>query len=290
MKPAAFDYTAPLDLNSALHEKSQHGDDAKILAGGQSLIPAMNFRVSQPTMLIDLNKLDDLRYIKEENGELRIGAMTVQTQVEKSDLVKNNNPLLHETIPHIAHMQIRNRGTFGGNLAHADPASELPVVATALNARFHAQSAKSDRWLEAKEFFLGMFTTGLNPDEILTEISFPKFPDKTGWSFQEISRRHGDYAMAGVAVLVTLDSKGVCEMARLVYLNVGDGPVDAVQAAEILTGQELSPESIEEAVNTAAKNEITPFGNVHASPDYQKHLCKVLTRRAINTAVDRAKH
>lgn len=288
MKPAAFEYFAPRSLEEALELKSQHGDEMKILAGGQSLIPAMNFRVAQPTVLSDLNKIDSLRYITEENGELVIGAMTVQAKVETSELVKRSNPLVHETIPHIAHPQIRNRGTFGGNMAHADPASELPVVAIALKAKFKAQNTNGDRWIDASDFFQGFFTVSLDPDEILTEVTFPKFPNNAGWSFQEIARRHGDYAMAGIAVILTLDSDQVCDSAKLVYLNVGEGPIDALEAAKALIGTRLEDEAIEEAANTAADTEISPFGNVHASPDYQKYLSKVLTRRAVKTAAQRA--
>lgn len=182
MKPAAFDYKAPRSIEEALEIKAQGGDEAKLLAGGQSLIPAMNFRVAQPALLIDLNKLDELRFIKEDKGELKIGAMTTQATVEKSNAVKNTNPLIHETMPFIAHPQIRNRGTFGGSLAHADPASELPVVATALGAKFKAQNTSGERWIEAKDFFLGFLTVSLEDDEMLTEISFPKFSKKTGKS------------------------------------------------------------------------------------------------------------
>lgn len=289
MKPVAFEYKAPSTLDEALEIKSQHGDDAKPLAGGQSLIPAMNFRVAQPTMLIDLNKLQDLRYIKEDKGDLQIGAMTTQAAVEKSDDVKKANPLIHETMPFIAHPQIRNRGTFGGSLAHADPASELPVIASILDANFKAQKPGSERWIQAKDFFLGFLTVALEPDELLTEVSFPKFPEKTGWSFIEIARRHGDYAMAGVAALVTLNGGEKCKSAKLVYLNVGDGPVNAVEAAGLLAGESITDESIQAAAEKAAEEEIMPYGNVHASPDYQKHLVKVLTKRAIHTAYQRAK-
>lgn len=289
MKPAVFEYKAPTTIEEALEIKAQGGDDAKPLAGGQSLIPAMNFRIARPTLLIDLNKLDNLRFIKEEDGELKIGTMTTQAAVEKSDLVKTANPLIHETMPFIAHPQIRNRGTFGGSLAHADPASELPVITIALEAKFKAQKAGGERWIEAKDFFLGFLTVALEDDEMLTEVAFPKFPEKTGWSFMEITRRHGDYAMAGVAALVTLNGGDKCKNARLVYLNVGDGPVDAVEAAEILAGEKITDESIEAAAEKAAEEEIMPYGNVHASPDYQKHLVKVLTKRAIKTALERAK-
>ncbi len=288
MKPAAFDYIAPETLEAALSHKKEHGDEAKALAGGQSLIPAMNFRVAQPSLLLDLNDLAELRYIRQENGELLIGAMTTQAEVEHSPLVAKANPLLAETIPNIAHPQIRNRGTLGGSLAHADPASELPVVSLALDARFRAKSVAGERWIPAKEFFEGMFTVTLKPDELLIEVAYPAFPKNTGWSFQEIARRKGDYAMAGLAALVTLDADKNCTYARLVYLNVGDGPLDATGAADLLIGQPITSETIQAAAEKATKEEIMPFGSVHASPEYQSHLSHVLTKRTLQQAHQRA--
>jgi carbon-monoxide dehydrogenase medium subunit len=288
MKPAPFEYYAPTSLEAALALKSEHGEDAKPLAGGQSLIPAMNFRVAQPAQLVDLNGIDQLRYIHEEGGELHIGTMTTQATVERSETVKTHNPLIHETIPYIAHPQIRNRGTFGGSLAHADPASELPVIALALDARFKAQKQGAARWVSAVDFFVTMFTVDLAEDELLTEVVFPAFPRNTGWSFQEVARRHGDYAMAGAAALVTLNPDGTCSGARLVYLNVGDKALDAVGAADILKGQKIDDAAIEAAAQKASTEEITPFGNVHATPEYQAHLVRVLTRRTLNQAHERA--
>lgn len=253
------------------------------------MIPAMNFRVAQPEILVDLNKISELSYIKNRNSELRIGAMTRQSEVEKSDVVASTAPLLHETMPNIAHPQIRNRGTFGGSLAHADPAAELPVIAIARDARFHAQSASSDRWIDAKDFFMGYFEISLNPDEFLVEVSFPKFPDNTGWSFLEVARRRGDFAMAGVAALITLDTDGKCSFARLVYLNVGEGPVDAVLAAESLQGKKVNKKTIESAAKLASEKEMDPYGNLHATAEFQKHLSRVLTIRALTKAHKRAK-
>ena len=289
MKPPIFEYVAPDSLDAALAVLSQYAGDAKPLAGGQSLVPAMNFRVAQPAMLVDLNPLAELDFTHEENGELRIGAMTRQRRVERDPLVAELSPLLHETMPYIAHPQIRNRGTIGGSLAHADPAGELPVVAVALDARIKARSASGERWIPAAEFFQGIFTTALNPDELLVEVAFPATPPRTGWSFVEFARRHGDYALMGVAAIVTVGDNGACRQARLVYLNAGDGPVDAKQAAQRLVGHSASPDVIiEEAANAAAEHEIAPFGNVHATAAYQRHLARVLTRRALRQAFERA--
>jgi carbon-monoxide dehydrogenase medium subunit len=287
MKPAPFEYHAPRTLEEALSLKREHGDDGKALAGGQSLIPAMNFRVAQPSLLIDLNKLEDLRGIRKENGELRIGAMTRQSTAEHDDLVAKHSPLLHEAIPNIAHSQIRNRGTIGGSLAHADPASELPVVALALGARFRAQNSDSERWLDVGDFFAGMFYVGLEPDELLVEIAFPEMAPNTGWAFMEIARRSGDYAMAGLAALLTMDGDKI-EEAKLVYLNVGDGPVEAVQAQESLQGATPDATAFAEAAALASQEDIDPYGNVHASPEYQRHLVNVLTQRALAKALERA--
>jgi carbon-monoxide dehydrogenase medium subunit len=288
MKPAPFDYHAPEGLEAALALKAEHGDEAKFLAGGQSLIPAMNFRVAQPAILIDVNPLTELDFIRTTDGEVRIGALTRQRRVERDPLVREHAPLLHETMPHVAHPQIRNRGTLGGSLAHADPAAELPVILTALEGRVRARSARGERWITADQFFIGLFTTALEPDEMLVEIALPVQPARTGAAFLEAARRHGDYAMMGVAAVVTLDAAGVCERARLVYLNAGDIPLVAAQASGALSGRRLTPEIMDEAAALAAGSEIAPMGNVHATPEYQRHLARVLTRRALAMAAARA--
>jgi carbon-monoxide dehydrogenase medium subunit len=290
MKPAPFKYYVPTTVEEALVHLSEYGYDAKALAGGQSLIPTMNFRLAQPSVLVDLNNIPELFYVHpDENGGLRIGAMTRESQVEHSPLVAERAPLLHETMPHIAHPQIRNRGTIGGTLAHADPAAELPAVSVALNGRFRLRSQARERWVAADEFFIGFFTTALEPDELLVEVALPSLSPRTGWSFQEIARRHGDYALVGVAAVVTLDDKDRCQQARLVFLSVGDGPVEAHQATEILTGQIPSPEAIRAAAETAAKADVDPGSDIHASAEYRRHLVQVLARRALEQAVRRAK-
>ncbi|MCB0176975.1 MAG: xanthine dehydrogenase family protein subunit M [Anaerolineae bacterium] len=290
MKPPPFEYFAPTTLDDALDYMADYGDEAKPLAGGQSLIPTMNFRLAQPEVLVDLNGLAELAYIRPAaGGGVSIGAMTRQRSVERSPLVADQAPLIHETMPYIAHHQIRNRGTFGGNLAHTDPASELPAVATALNARFRAQSRSGQRWLTADEFFVDLFTTALEPEELLVEIVIPPLPAQTGYAFREISRRHGDYALVGVAATVTLDNNGRCEAARLVYLSVGDKPVEAVQATAALIGQKLTAEAIDDAAEIAAAQDIDPPGDIHASVTYRRHLAKVLAKQVLAKATARAK-
>jgi carbon-monoxide dehydrogenase medium subunit len=267
---------------------NQHADEAKLLAGGQSLVPAMNFRVVQPSLLIDLNRVQEMTYISEDKKALHVGAMARERQLEFNASIETRTPLLHEAVPFIAHPQIRNRGTIGGSIVNADPAAELPVLMLALDARLKAQSISGERWIDAKDFFAGMFTTALEPNEILVEIELPFMSAHTGWSFMEVAPRAGDYALMGVAALVTLDENGKCTHAKLVYLNAGDGPVDAKDAARSLEGETLSDALMESAAAMASEKEINPFGNVHTSPEFQRHLAKVLTKKALKQAIQRA--
>jgi len=290
MKPPPFKYYAPTTVEEALVHLAEHGYDAKPLAGGQSLIPSMNFRLAQPAVLVDLNNVSELFYIRpDENGGLRIGAMTRESQLEHSPLVAERAPLMHEAMPHIAHPQIRNRGTLGGTLAHADPAAELPAVSVALNGRFRLRSQRGERWVSADEFFVGFFTTALEPDELLVEVALPPMPPRSGWSFQEVARRHGDYALVGVAALVTLDDRGRCQQARLVFLSVGEGPVEAHEGAKVLRGQAPTAEAIRAAAEVAASADVDPSSDIHASAAFRRHLAKVLARRALEQAFERSR-
>ena len=288
MKPAPFEYFAPQSIEEALSLLREHGGDAKLLAGGQSLVPAMNFRVVQPSALIDLNHIGDLDYVRPDGGCLRIGAMTRERTLEFEPVVGNWSPLLREAMPHVAHPQIRNRGTLGGSLANADPAAELPVVMLALDARLKVRNIDGERWVDAQNFFSGIFTTALEPGDLLVEIELPSQPDRTGWSFLEVAPRAGDYALMGVASQVTVDESGKCDTAKLVFLNAGDGPVVARQAVARLHGELLTEKLVEETAIFASQNEINPFGNIHASADFQRHLAKVLTIRALQQAFQRA--
>jgi carbon-monoxide dehydrogenase medium subunit len=248
MKPAAFEYRVPHSLEEALVFLHENGGEAKLLAGGQSLVPAMNFRVVQPAMLIDLNRVQELAYIQQDgHNALQIGAMTRERQLEFDPTIPARAPLLAEAMPHVAHPQIRNRGTLGGSLVNADPAAELPVIMVALGARLKVRSTDGERWVAARDFFLGMFSTDLAPEEILVEVELPPTPPRTGWSFLEVAPRAGDYALMGVAALVTLDAGGRIENARWVYLNAGDGPVVAERAAQVLAGQAATDIAITEA-------------------------------------------
>ncbi|MEZ4728336.1 MAG: xanthine dehydrogenase family protein subunit M [Caldilineaceae bacterium] len=289
MKPAPFQYFAPTSTDEALTLLVEHGYDAKLLAGGQSLIPTMNFRLAQPAVLVDLNNIADLAYVQPSaDGGLRIGAMTRQRTVETSDLIAQRAPLLHATMPYIAHAQIRNRGTIGGSLAHADPAAELPVIAVALDAQLKVRSKLGERWVSAQDFYVALFATDLAPDEILAEIVLPPLAPRTGWSIQEVARRRGDYAIVGVAATVTLDEQGQCSQVRIVLLSVGEGPVQAHQAIAMLQGEQPSPALVTAAAETCATKDIDPTADIHASVAFRRHLAKVLTKRALTEAFQRA--
>jgi carbon-monoxide dehydrogenase medium subunit len=287
MKPAPFAYFAPATVDEALALLARHGGDAKPLAGGQSLIPAMNFRLARPAVLVDLNRIGELAYVRADSG-VSIGAMTRQRAVERSDVVARSAPLLAEAMPSIAHPQIRNRGTVGGSIAHADPSAELPAVMLALEARFRAKSATGERSIPVGEFFKGMLETALEPGELLVEIAVPPLPARSGTAFLEMARRHGDYALVGVAAVVTLDPRGRCKTARLSMLSVGDGPVRATEAEKVLAGQTPSEELLRAAADAAATRDVDPPSDIHASAAYRRQLVAVLTRRALARAFERA--
>jgi len=284
MKPAPFKYIAATSLEQALALKAQHGDEAKFLAGGQSLIPAMNFRLARPAILIDINGIEALHGVRER---ARIGPLTRYKALQRDAAFAGLFPLIGEALPHIAHPQIRNRGTIGGNLSHADPASELPAIAVALRARFHVQSATRARLIEAAEFFVGALTTDLGPDEMLTEIELPLQSPRTGSCFMEVARRRGDFAIVGVATQVTLDDRDTCSDIRLTFCGVGETPVDASPAASMLIGQSPTESNFRD-VAASVQAMIEPSGSVHATADYQRHIAGVLTERALRTAHQRA--
>jgi len=285
MKPAPFLYHAPASLERAFALLDEYGDDAKPLAGGQSLVPAMNFRLAQPAVLVDLNRLDRLAGIERTAaGGLRIGAMTRQRALERDPRVARVAPLLAQALPHIAHPQIRNRGTLGGSLAHADPASELPAVMLVLAARLRLGGSRGERWLPAEEFFLGLFTTALAPGELLLDIEIPAAAPGSGWAFEEAARRHGDYALAGVAAGARLDADGRCREATVVLFGVGEGPVPVPGAAAAVAGHPPSAQRIAEAAEVV-RSSIDPPGDIHASPAYRRRLAAVLTRRALTRAI-----
>lgn len=284
MKPASFEYFSPASLAEALQLLALHKDAARPLAGGQSLVPLMNFRLARPAYLVDLNGLSELNYLRIENGELRIGAMTRQRALERSAAVAAGWPLLHEAARHIGHVQIRNRGTVGGSLAHAYPSAELPVVMVALEATFVLRGHQSERVVLAREFFVDAMSTLLEPAELLIEIRVPKTAPRTGSAFQEVSRRHGDFALAAVAATISLRPDGTIDKANLVF--TGSKPHLSAKT-EMLSG--MKPDAaIFNDVASAAAAELDTEADIHASAEYRKEVSKVLARRVLEEASARA--
>jgi aerobic carbon-monoxide dehydrogenase medium subunit len=289
MKPAPFRYVAARTLEQALKLKAEYGDEAHFLAGGQSLVPTMNFRLTQPAVLIDINPLTKLAGVRTSAPDsVRIGALTRYGKLERDPATARDLPLIHEALPHIAHPQIRNRGTIGGNLAHADPASEMPAIVFALAGKLRAQSVRGERWIAASDFFVGALTTVLEPDEMLMEVELPVAQPRSGACFLEVSRRRGDFALIGVACTVRIDEAGRCTKARIGLCNAGDGPVFAAEASESLSGRQIGTEEIKAAA-ALVQGAIDPGGSIHASKEFQRHLAGVLTARALHTANERAR-
>lgn len=285
MKPAPFRYVRASRIDDALAELAGHGDDAKVLAGGQSLIAMMNLRLIRPAALIDINRLADIAYIRLDNGVLAIGALTRQSAVESSEAIARLCPLMAEAIRFVAHRPIRNRGTVGGNLAHADPTSELPAVAVACGATFVARSQKGQRTIAADHFFVAPLATTLAANELLTEVRVPVWPAGQGWSFMEVSPRAGDYALVGVAATLRAED-GVCRAARLVYSGVGPRPICVDKAEQMLVGRPSREATFREAAEIAAE-QVDPPSDFHATAEYRRDLVRVLTRRALMMALDR---
>ncbi len=289
MKPAPFEYIAPNSLEEALDALNTHGYDGKLLAGGQSLIPVMNFRLAQPAVIIDLNGVTELEtLLPGQDKGVRVGAMVRHSRLEFSEIIADRAPLISEVMPYIAHAQIRNRGTIGGSLSHADPAAELPMIMVTLKARFRLQMVGNERWVDAVDFYQSLFMTALEPEEILVEVDIPPVPTGSGFSFKELARRHGDYAQVGVSAVVALDENGVCRNARLVFLNVGEIPMVAERSADMLVGERPSDILLRDAVFLASQEEIDPIGDIHASSEYKRHIATVLGKRALHEAIDRA--
>jgi aerobic carbon-monoxide dehydrogenase medium subunit len=285
MKPAAFDYRAPQSLNEALAMLDAHAATAKLLAGGQSLLPVLNFRLASPALLIDLNRIPTLAGIREDaDGSLVIGAMTRNRALERSELVRRANPLLHAAMPYIAHAQIRNRGTLGGSLSHADPAAELPAVCLACDARISITNKIRTRTVAAADFFTGFFSTALEPNEILTEVRFAAWPAARRAGFVELSRRHGDFALVGVALTMDLDATGRCNDARIAVFGAEDGPKLMGESAQALRGHVPDAKVIAEAARLAAARTVARADH-HASAEYRTELVEVLTRRALQQAL-----
>jgi CO/xanthine dehydrogenase FAD-binding subunit len=284
MKPPRFRYCAPRILDDALLLLEQEGAETKILAGGQSLMPLLNMRLAAPANLLDINRITELNYIQAEEHYLAIGATTRQSQVEHAPLVQERLPLLLEAIWHVGHMQIRNRGTVVGSLAHADPAAELPALLTCLNGSLLLQSSQGERLLQAEDFFHGYLETALEPGEIVVEARFPWLDPRAGWSFQEFARRSGDFALVGAAAVLTPAEDGSCQQARLAYAGIAGAPIRARMVEELLEGQPLDETTLQRASEAARELVSADMSDVHATVDYRRVLTAELTRRVLQAA------
>jgi carbon-monoxide dehydrogenase medium subunit len=284
MKLPDFSYEAPATVAEATALLAQHQDEASLLAGGQSLIPLLALRLARPAVVVDINGLDELSGVSVTDGQVMVGAMTREYMAEESETVAATLPLLASALPLIGHEAIRSRGTLGGSLAHADPAAELPAVARALDADFVVRSRSGDRVVPAAEWFEGYLATARRPDEILVEVRFSTAGPGTGVAFQEVARRHGDFAIVGLAVSLTL-TDGVISDARLAFSGVADVPVRAADAEDLLVGERPSPELFEEAARRAAAD-IDPPADLHGSSEYRKKIAATLVRRGLQAAVD----
>ena len=287
MKPAPFEYDDPGTVDEALALLARYGDDCKVLAGGQSLVPLMNFRLARPARLIDINGIAALSYIKREGEQMMIGAMTRHAELEHSDEVRESWPLLNEAIGWVGHGQIRNRGTVGGSAAHADPAAELPAAFAALDASFLVSSTRGSRTIGWDQFFMSEFTTALAPDELLTAVIVPAQDEAAGTAFVEYARRHGDFALGGAAVTLKLGSDGRCEKATIALLSAGPAPVRASAAEDQLRGAQVDEPSIRAAAAEAVKG-LRPTSDIHGGTEYRISLLRTMTERALTKAAERA--
>lgn len=287
MKPPVFDYQRAESIEHACALLSTFGADSKILAGGQTLIPMMNFRLARPQVLVDISNIPDHNLVTEEHEGIRVRATTVQRFAEQSVAIQKRLPVLYEAIQHIAHFQIRNKGTIGGSISNADPASELPALSILLDAEFTINSAREERVIPAEEFFITYMTTSLAPDEILSSILFKEPPKNSGWGFHEVARRSGDFALAGSSTVVTLDANGKCTRARIALFGVAAMPVRATEAEEMLVGQMYS-EDLVRAAAQRVQEVADPESDVHVSKEYRRSVVEVLTVRALEDSFRRA--
>jgi CO/xanthine dehydrogenase FAD-binding subunit len=284
MKPPRFRYCSPRILDEALVLLDQYGEDIKVLAGGQSFVPLLNMRLAAPSCILDINHISELHYYETEPDYLAIGAIARQRQIERSLLVQEKHPLLVEVIRHIGHMQIRNRGTVVGSIAHADPAAELPALLTCLDGEVLAQSMRGERVIKAADFFTGYLSTALEAGEMLTEVRFPWLAPQAGWSFIEFARRSGDYALVGVIAVLTPGADDTCMAANIAYLGVAGSPVRARAIEQQLIGTKLDAQALENAAAAARDVVGEDMQDVHATVEYRRELASELTRRVLGQA------
>lgn len=283
MKPARFEYEAPETVAEVLFLLAEHGDDAKVLAGGQSLVPMLNFRLARPQLVVDVTRVAELDHVEVQDDKLLIGAATRQATVEAEGRVADGWPIVPEALRRIGHPQIRNAGTFGGSLAHADPAAELPVVLTALDGTIHACSQAGKRTIPASEFFVTYMTTALEPEELLTEVEIPPLPARCGTAFVEFARRSGDFGLAGAAAVLASDESGKFSDARLALLSAAPTPLRSEGLEQPLLGEDLASVDLGEAARAATEN-LEPTGDMHGSTEFRRHLLEQMALRALELA------
>lgn len=287
MKPASFEYHRPKTLAEALGLLERSGEDGRILAGGQSLVPMMALRLARPKILIDINGLAELDYVREENGRLAVGALTRQRALERSGAMAERCPLLWEAMPLVGHIQTRNRGTIGGSLAHGDPAAELPAIALALDAEMAVASAAGERILSAQDFFVSAYSTALQSNEMLAEIRLPPWPRGAGWAVLEVSPHHGSFAIAGAAVRLEIDPSRRGKNVRIALFGVDHVPRRSERAEKRLNGETINDGAVADAARQAME-EVEPYEDVQASAAYRRHIGGVLVNRALKQALTRA--
>ena len=287
MKPPRFQYCAPRILDEALTLLDQNSDDTKVLAGGQSFVPLLNMRLAAPAYIVDINHISELNYIEHEDGYLAIGATMRQRQVERAALVQEKHPLLVEAVKHIGHMQIRNRGTIVGSIAHADPGAELPALLTCLNGEVLVQSSRGERVIKAEEFFTGYLSTALEPGEMLTEVRFPLIASQAGWAFIEFSRRSGDYALVGAAAVLIPTADDHCMSAHIAYLGIAGAPMRGRSVEDALAGTTLDESTLNVAAEAARTLVSDDMSDVHATAEYRRVLTAELTKRVLKAAWER---
>jgi carbon-monoxide dehydrogenase medium subunit len=286
VKIPPLEYHAPRTVDEALSLLAEYGDEVKVLAGGQSLIPLLAMRLARPGHLVDINDVAGLAGITSQDGVVAFGATTRERQAERSPLVGERLPVLAEALPQIGHVSIRNRGTIGGSMAHADGSAELPAVAAITGAEMVVRSLRQQRVLSAEQFFQGHFTTAMGDDELLVEVRVPEGPPGAGWAFQEVARRHGDFALVGVAAMVTLNGGGSVDEARVCLMGVADRPVRATKAEASLSGAQPTTYAFAAAAEEAVRD-LEPASDIHGSAEYRVHLARVTVRRALESAASR---
>jgi len=286
MKPASFDYVRAESAEHAVHSLAAAGGDGKVIAGGQSLMPMMNFRLVKPSVLVDINRIPHLDAVQIRGDKIVLGALVRHRMTATDALIAKHIPVLHHAMKHVAHLTVRNRGTFCGSVCHADPAAEMPMMSLLLNGIVHIASPRGERVLAAQDFFVGSLVTALEPDELVTEIEIDKLPADTGWGFEEFARRQGDYALAAVAATMQRRN-GVASNVRIGLMGVGEMPMRAPLIEAMLEGRDVNAKLIDEAVD-ALRVELEPNSDLNASADYRRHLAGVLARRAMTDAWARA--